>query len=102
MTAQASNIEAVPVGPLPQEVRATCDRCTSGVLQSSRISTAFWRDDGLVVLRNIPALVCRACGEQYVDDPTVVQLDHLRGRNFSGLTELGQILVPILDFGAEG
>ena len=102
MMAQGSNIEAAPTEILSQEVRTTCARCVVGLLQSSRISTAFWRGDGLVVLRNIPAMVCRDCGEQYVDDQTVVQLDHLRGRDFSGLTTISQVFVPILDFGTAG
>ncbi len=79
-----------------------CDHCPNGFLRSSVISTAFWQDDGLVVVRNIPAMVCPDCGEQYVDDLTVVRLDHLRGKHFVGLPAIEQAIVPILDFGGTG
>ena len=102
MIKSAVNTNASPVEALPSEGRAICDRCQTGVLGLGAISTAFWQAEGLVVVRNIPAMLCPDCGEQYVDDLTVVQLDQLRGQRFAGLATLDRIIVPMLDFGRSG
>lgn len=35
-----------------------------------------------MVVDDIPALVCQACGERFFDDATVIALDLLRGSGF--------------------
>ncbi|HEU0201649.1 MAG TPA: type II toxin-antitoxin system MqsA family antitoxin [Burkholderiaceae bacterium] len=60
----------------------TCTNCGSADLHLSNVRSAFWQDDRLVVVEDIPALVCRTCGEQFYDDETVVALDLLRGAGF--------------------
>ena len=37
-----------------------------------------------------------------VPDPTVVQLDRLRGRGFASAEPVGQMVVPVIDFGEAG
>ena len=87
---------------LSNDFKPVCDHCSSGILRPTRIRTAFWRGDSLVVVQNIPAMVCPDCGEEYVDDPTVVQLDRLRGNGFGTVEAVTQMIVPVVDFGGSG
>lgn len=102
MNAQATNLDAARAEIPAQQTRVTCDKCSNGLLRWGRISTAFWQGDDLVIVRNIPAMVCPHCGEQYFDDLTVVRLDQLRAQHFSGLPAIDQVLVPVHDFGGTG
>ena len=95
-------IDATPARSLAVDFQVVCDHCTSGILRPTHIRTAFWQGDSLVVVRNIPAMVCPDCGEEYVADPTVVQLDRLRGRGFASAERVGQMVVPVIDFGDAG
>ncbi|MCZ8153338.1 MAG: type II toxin-antitoxin system MqsA family antitoxin [Rhodobacteraceae bacterium] len=98
MTHACSNMDAAPIQSGAMAQRIVCDRCTDSPLRASRISTAFWQGDGLVVLRNIPAMICPACGEEYVDDATVVALDRMRGNGFAGCVAADPLPVPVFDF----
>ena len=95
-------IDAAPAERLAADFQVVCDHCSSGILRPTRIRTAFWQGDSLVVVRNIPAMVCPDCGEEIVADPTVVQLDRLRGRGFASAEPVGQMVVPVIDFGDPG
>lgn len=97
-----SNMDAPPFGPGAMGLRIVCDHCADSVLKGTRISTAFWQGDGLVVIRNIPAMVCPTCGEEYVDDATVVALDRMRGAGFAECGAAEPLLVPVFDFGGAG
>ena len=44
--------------------------------------SAFWHDDRLVVIENVPALVCNTCGEQFYDDGTGRLIDRIRANAF--------------------
>lgn len=59
-----------------------CEACGGARLRPDRIRTSFWHGERLVVVEEIPALVCDACGERFYDDATVTALDLLRGRGF--------------------
>ncbi len=87
---------------LPVDFQVACDHCPNGILRPTRIRTAFWRGDSLIVVQNIPAMVCPDCGEEYVADPTVVQLDRMRGTGFGGLERVETLSVPVFDFGGAG
>jgi YgiT-type zinc finger domain-containing protein len=65
-----------------QQPAATCTNCGSANVHYSNLRSAFWQDDRLVVVEDIPTIVCEACGEQFYDDGTVVGLDLLRGAGF--------------------
>lgn len=78
----------------------TCRRCGSRGLGSELIKIAFWRDGGLIVIRNIPAMVCQTCGEEYVGDRTVLDLDRMRGDRFEGHAVSERMIVPVIDFEA--
>lgn len=79
-----------------------CDRCQNGVLSESRIQTAFWRGQGLVVIRNIPAMVCSLCGEEFVSDRTAIGLDRMRGAGFTAMGSAERMIVPVLDYAEPG
>jgi len=102
MTDAFGNINTAPAEAVPITVRVVCDHCTKGVLTPSRISTTFWRDETLVVVRNIPAMVCPDCSEEYVDDTTVVRLDWMRGQGYVGVKIIEQMAVPVFDFDGAG
>lgn len=92
-----------PAGDVPSaDFHVLCDHCTAGVLVPARIKTAFWRGDSLVVVRNIPAMVCPDCGEEYFVDPTVVQLDLMRANGFADIKVAEEMIIPVFDFGDGG
>lgn len=82
----------VPVEQMP------CDRCGGGVLSPQRVKIAFWSGDGLVVVRNIPAMVCGTCGEEYLSDHAAMGLDRMRGEGFAAHDGTERISVPVIDF----
>ena len=79
-----------------------CTTCSSGVLAREEVKTAFWDNDGLVVVEGIPALVCEKCGEQYYEDDTAMKLDLMRGAGFSADTAVRSMTVPVFAFRASG
>jgi YgiT-type zinc finger domain-containing protein len=46
------------------------------------VKSAFWLDRGLVAVEDIPARVCRECGEQFYDDETTRKIDALIENGF--------------------
>lgn len=77
----------------------TCMSCGSVNVRMSHVRSAFWQDDRLVVVEDIPALVCGACAEQFYDDATVVGLDLLRGEGFPAEKARAELRVPVFSFG---
>ena len=53
-----------------------CYLCGGG-LQAARVTARKWRDDHLVLIENVPALVCENCGEPYFDAQTCRQMDRV-------------------------
>ena len=64
----------------------------------ARVRSAFFHGDRLVVIEDIPALVCSGCNEQFYDDRTVVVLDLLRGNGFPLEEAREEIRVPVFSF----
>ena len=95
---------AVPGGDAPPGTGtpATCTACQSGRLVPERVKSAFWDDARLVVVEDIPALVCTACGEQYLDDRTALQLDLLKGSGFPTEKARRTMTVPVFAFADPG
>lgn len=60
----------------------TCTSCGGEDVHRTEIRSAFWHDDRLVVVEDIPALRCDGCGEQFFDDTAVMVLDLMRGNGF--------------------
>ena len=74
---------------------ASCENCGSSDLRCETVRSAFWHDDRLVVVEDIPALVCGACHQQFYADLTAVRLDLLRGAGFPPAQARGELRVPV-------
>ena len=72
-----------------------CDLCRGGRLEETRVQTALWEGERLVVVEEVPALVCNGCGERFYDDETATRLDMLRGTGFPETRAARQISVPV-------
>lgn len=77
---------------------AACPACGGSDIGMSQVRSAFFHDDRLVVVEDIPALVCAGCKEQFYDDRTVVVLDLLRGEGFPSERAREEISVPVFSF----
>jgi YgiT-type zinc finger domain-containing protein len=75
-----------------------CTGCGSSDVHASRVHSAFWHGERLVVVEGIPALVCERCGEQFFDDATAIGLDLLRGSGFPAEAAMATIAVPVFDY----
>jgi YgiT-type zinc finger domain-containing protein len=76
----------------------TCTNCGGDDVRPADVRSAFWHDDRLVVVEDIPALLCRACGEQFYDDNTVLMLDLLRGDGFREDQARARISVSVFSY----
>jgi YgiT-type zinc finger domain-containing protein len=77
---------------------AVCPGCGGSDIGMARVRSAFFHGDRLVVIEDIPALVCSGCNEQFYDDRTVVVLDLLRGDGFPVEEAREEIRVPVFSF----
>jgi hypothetical protein len=79
---QNANSSQVPSGVEPPPSRlahpdaAPCLRCTNR-LREGFVRTAIWKADRLIVVEDIPALICDAWLEQYYDDDVADALRRL-------------------------
>lgn len=73
----------------------TCTSCGGTDVRPAEVRSAFWHDDRLVVVEDIPALQCGSCGEQFFDDAAVVALDLMRGDGFHESKARAVISVPV-------
>ena len=51
-----------------------CPYCTSGMEKGKTVLTFQMSDAEIVVVHDVPALVCDQCGEEYVDNDTAKRL----------------------------
>ena len=79
-----------------------CTSCTGGKLRRDRISTALWRGDRLLVIEDIPALVCARCGERYFEDETAMALDMMRVGDVAEDLPARVISVPVYTYAPPG
>jgi len=77
---------------------ASCSSCGGADIRLARVRSAFWHDERLVVVEDVPALVCAGCGAQSLDDAAVVVLDLLRGEGFPAEKARREITVPVFSF----
>ena len=75
-----------------------CPSCNGSNINAADVRSAFFHRDRLVVIADIPALVCAGCNEQFYDDQTVVVLDLLRGDDFPLEKAREEIRVPVFSF----
>jgi YgiT-type zinc finger domain-containing protein len=67
---------------MSQQQSALCPVCESTDTRHAHVRSAFWHDDRLVVIEDVPALACNVCGEQFYDDATVLLIDRMRQNGF--------------------
>lgn len=76
-----------------------CGHCGSARIAAAKVRSAFWHGERLVVVEDIPALVCADCQEQFYDDRTTVLLDLMRGDGFPAEAANAELRVPVFTFG---
>ena len=59
----------------------TCSAC-DGVTFEDHVKMSFWEDERLVIVENVPARICRECGEQYYEQSVRLQIEKLRNDGF--------------------
>lgn len=79
-------------------VEHECPQCGSTRICETVVKSAFWHDERLVVVDNIPAVVCEACGERFYDDATVTALDLMQGDGFPASEAGKHMHVPVFSF----
>ncbi len=82
-----------------QDPLATCTRCGGSGLQPAKVRSAFWEGERLVIVEDIPALVCADCKEHFYDEATTMVLDLLRGDGFPEARAKSMMSVPVFSFG---
>ena len=85
-----------------EQLSAACPVCESADTRLARVRSAFWHDDRLVVIEDVPALVCNTCGEQFYDDAAVRLLDRMRAKGFPPEAAVRELRVPVFAFGKIG
>jgi YgiT-type zinc finger domain-containing protein len=90
--------QSIEVEIAVSEQPACCANCGGTNIHVDRVRSAFWHLDRLVVVEDIPALVCDDCHEQFYDDTTAVTLDLLRGDGFPPQDARGELRVPVFSF----
>lgn len=78
-----------------QQLSAPCPVCESTDTRHAHVRSAFWHNDRLVVVEDVPALVCNVCGEQFYDDATVFLIDRMRQNGFPAEDAVYELRVPV-------
>lgn len=72
----------------------TCEYC-NGELRPKTVTVHYRHKGKLVLIENVPARVCRRCGERYYDASTIEKMETIARRKS---TVEKTVLVPIRDF----
>jgi YgiT-type zinc finger domain-containing protein len=51
-----------------------CVMCKHGETEPGKVPVTLHRGDSVIIIKEVPAEVCRQCGEYYVDDATTARL----------------------------
>jgi len=57
-----------------------CVICQYGETEPGTTTVTLTRDETTVVIRDVPALICTTCGEEYVDAETGARLSQIAER----------------------
>jgi YgiT-type zinc finger domain-containing protein len=82
------------------EPAMTCTACGHGELVEGTVTTVFRADTSFAVVRDIPALICPNCHEEYIDDVTATRIDLMRSQGFAGQAPVDTLQVPVYAFSA--
>jgi YgiT-type zinc finger domain-containing protein len=72
----------------------TCEYC-NGEVRAKTVTVHYRHKGKLVVIENVPARVCRRCGERYYDAATVERMETIARRKKTGEKT---VIVPVRDF----
>lgn len=100
MRISLANMDESPAAiQTPDDVRL-CRHCGGGSLSKNQVEIAM-RDDGrLFVVKDIPALVCNECGEEYINDAAAHSLQHLWEAR-DGVEAAETLVVPVYRYQPE-
>ena len=87
---------------IAEQLSAACPVCESTDTRLARVRSAFWHNDRLVVIEDVPALVCNTCGEQFYDDAAVRMIDRMRANGFPPEDAVRELRVPVFAIGEIG
>ncbi len=51
-----------------------CLICKNGETSQGYITSTFERDNATIIIKNIPADICKNCGEEYLSDSIAIDL----------------------------
>lgn len=71
-----------------------CPECQSST-RSDIIRMSLFGTKGMVLIEDVPALVCEQCGEQYYDEETISKLNKLTAYDYPSEMAVGEIVVPV-------
>jgi YgiT-type zinc finger domain-containing protein len=60
-----------------EETLMKCVICQYGETEPGTTTVALTRDETTIVIRDVPALICTTCGEEYVDAVTGKRLSQI-------------------------
>lgn len=70
--------------------------CKCGyMLRAGEAKTVLWVQDQMILVENIPAMICDGCGEQYYDDEITEGLLRLTEQTFPWAEKVRDITVPV-------
>lgn len=72
----------------------TCEYC-NGEVREKTVTVPYRHKGKLVIIENVPARVCRRCGERYYDAVTVERMEAIARRK---KTVEKTMMVPVRDF----
>jgi YgiT-type zinc finger domain-containing protein len=78
--------------------RCGCPRCGGGPVEERTISSVFWRGEAAIMIRDVPAMICTHCGEDFISDATARELDRIRNTGFAGGASDDQICMSVFKF----
>jgi YgiT-type zinc finger domain-containing protein len=72
----------------------SCEYC-DGEVRAKAVTVHYRHKGKLILIENVPARVCRRCGERYYDATTVEKMETIARRK---RTAEKTLLVPVRDF----
>ena len=55
-----------------------CDVCGKGPAQVRRVTRSYGRGPTLLVIEDVPVLVCASCGESYLTSETLHEIERIK------------------------
>lgn len=99
MKISLANMDESPAAiSTPDDVKL-CKHCAGSHLSRSLVEIAMWDDGRLIVVKDIPALVCNECGEEYINDSAALSLRQLL-KSRSNMVAAETLVVPVYQYQA--